>query len=172
MTATAAFSLSHFEIRTERLAEMEAFYSDCLGFEVTDRSSGGGMVFLSRNPDEHHQLVLAEADGGDGRRLDHIAFRAASLAEIRQISNSLSGNAAAGLESVSHGNSWSLYFRDPDGNRLEIFADTPWHVRQPVRFAMDYALSETEIIRKTHDHIRNMPDFMGLDEWKKARRQD
>jgi hypothetical protein len=37
---------------------------------------------------------------------------------------------------------------------------------------MDYALSETEIIRRTHDHISDMPDFMALDEWKKARRQD
>ena len=32
---------------------------------------------------------------------------------------------------MDHGNAWSLYFRDPEGNRLEVFCDTQWYVEQP-----------------------------------------
>lgn len=167
MDKLPVLTLSHFEIRTARIGEMERFYTDALGFAVTDRSESGGMVFLSRNPEEHHQLVLADADGGDGRRLDHIAFRAGSLDEIREIARYVALIPDAALDPVSHGNSWSLYFRDPDGNRLEVFTDTPWHVRQPVRFAMDYALPAEDIHRRTLDHIRTMPDFREISDWRK-----
>jgi catechol-2,3-dioxygenase len=167
MQQLPVLTLSHFEIRTSRIAEMEQFYTQALGFAVTDRSESGGMVFLSRNPVEHHQLVLAAADGGDGKRLDHIAFRAGSLGEIRACARLVGAMPEAGLQPVSHGNSWSLYFRDPDGNRLEVFTDTPWHVRQPVRFAMDYSLPEEEIVRLTLEHIRTMPDFREVSDWRK-----
>ncbi len=51
--------LSHFELYVENVASMESFYTDYLGFVVTDRGEGkDAMVFLSRNPEEHHQLVL------------------------------------------------------------------------------------------------------------------
>ena len=42
--------------------------------------------------------------------------------------------AAAAVDSVipvSHGNAWSLYFTDPEGNGLECFVDSPFHVAQP-----------------------------------------
>ena len=32
---------------------------------------------------------------------------------------------------MSHGNTLSIYFNDPEGNGLEVFWDTPWHVAQP-----------------------------------------
>ena len=33
-----------------------------------------------------------------------------------------------------------LYLRDPEGNRVEVFIDTPWHVTQPYREPMDLSL--------------------------------
>ena len=47
---------------------MEGFYTRLLGFTVTDRGQLQGaagpvsLVFLSRDPDEHHQIVLATGD--------------------------------------------------------------------------------------------------------------
>ena len=32
---------------------------------------------------------------------------------------------------MNHGNAWSVYFRDPEGNRIEIFCDTEWYIEQP-----------------------------------------
>jgi len=31
-----------------------------------------------------------------------------------------------GTDATCHGNSWSVYFRDPEGNRIETFGQTPW----------------------------------------------
>ena len=49
------------------------------------------------------------------------------------------------LSPVSHGNALSVYFKDPEGNRIELFVDTPWYVEQPVRVPMDMKLSDAEI---------------------------
>ncbi|MBE9100889.1 VOC family protein [Vacuolonema iberomarrocanum] len=51
--------LSHFELYVDNAAAMEDFYTRHLGFVVTDRGEGkNAMIFLSRNPNEHHQLAL------------------------------------------------------------------------------------------------------------------
>ena len=37
----------------------------------------------------------------------------------------------------------SFYFADPEGNGLEVFWDTPWHVSQPSGVVWDSNLDET-----------------------------
>ena len=51
---------SHMGFAVSDLAKMEDFYSRVLGFTVTDRGEVLGMdlVFLSRDPLDHHQVVL------------------------------------------------------------------------------------------------------------------
>ena len=41
------------------------------------------------------------------------------------------------LVTVSHGNAWSAYFKDPEGNRIEVFVDSPWYTPQPCRQPLD-----------------------------------
>src|SRR5437899_12205438 len=52
---------SHFGLSVQDIDAMERFYCDVMGFTVTDRGQALGfdLVFLSRNPDDHHQIVLA-----------------------------------------------------------------------------------------------------------------
>ena len=38
-----------------------------------------------------------------------------------------------GIRPICHGNAWSVYFQDPEGNQIEMFCDTPWYVPQPLR---------------------------------------
>ena len=40
----------------------------------------------------------------------------------------------------------SLYFNDPDGNGLEVFWDTPWHVAQPQGQPWDITMSKDEAL--------------------------
>ena len=76
-------SFSHFEFRARDIPLMEAFYTQTLGFYVTDRSPpkgdrrGDQMVFLSLHPGEHHQIVLGQAEKGhfSAGSFDHLAFR-------------------------------------------------------------------------------------------------
>jgi catechol-2,3-dioxygenase len=72
------------------------------------------------------------------------------------------------VESVTHGTTWSIYFRDPEGNRLEVFADTPWHVSQPCRFSIDLELNDDELYEYTEEKIRNLPGFKSAEEWRKS----
>src|SRR5207244_13513711 len=56
-------TLSHFGLSCFDLARMEDFYTRVLGMTVTDRGEVAGgiaqLVFLTTDPAEHHQLVLA-----------------------------------------------------------------------------------------------------------------
>jgi len=172
-------SISHFEIKVRDLPGMEAFYTDTLGFRVTDRSpedsSRGGhrMVFLSQNPGEHHQIVLNEAKDGDFSQgsLDHLAFRVSDLKALRSFHDAVAAHGGLDYETVSHGTTWSLYFSDPEGNRLEFFVDTPWHVAQPLRFSIDLSMSDEDLIAWTEEKISSLADFQPVAQWSSNHRQ-
>ena len=151
--------LSHLEIVVEQMEPMERFYTERLGFVVTDRSvraAAGQMVFLSQDPGEHHQLVLRQAAGEVAGRtlLDHIAFRVDSLADLRDVHRSAIEADVEHIETVSHGSSWSVYVRDPEANRVEFFVDTPWQIPQPCRFDVDLSVSDRELAAWTENHLR------------------
>ncbi|MDH3315706.1 MAG: VOC family protein [Gammaproteobacteria bacterium] len=173
MGKSSNLTLSHLELRVANVSKMERFYTDVLGFVSTDRGKEkNAMVFLSRSPDEHHQIVLNP--GGDGAgspgALDHIALRVASLKALRKIYGALKARNDVSYETVSHGTTWSIYMRDPEGNRVEVFTDTPWHVSQPVRFEIDLDLTDEDLVRRTEETIRARPGFGPADAWKKAHR--
>jgi catechol 2,3-dioxygenase len=156
--------ISHLEIRVEQLEPMVDFYTEVLGFVVTDASTGpDAMVFLSRSSAEHHQIVLAAAsDSGTPERVDHLAFRLGSFEELRAYYRLVDLETA---ECVSHGTSWSFYVRDPDGNRLEFFADTPWHVAQPARWPIDIETEAKDLDSETLDRVKSMPGYSAKSEW-------
>jgi catechol-2,3-dioxygenase len=168
-------SLSHFEIKVRDLPMMEAFYTGTLGFLVTDRSSPDGhqMIFLSGNAGEHHQIVLAESEKGEfpAGTLDHLAFRISDLRILRQFHKALESYGDLTIDTVSHGTTWSVYFRDPEGNRIEFFVDTPWHVAQPLRFPIDLSMPDHELIAWTEEKISSLADFQPVEHWNKKHRQ-
>jgi len=162
--------LSHFELYVLDVASMEEFYTRYLGFVVTDRGEGkNAMVFLSRNPDEHHQLVLnpRQSHKTVESPVDHISFRIDSIANLRVFHKALLSGPTV-LETVSHGTTWSIYFRDPEGNRLELFTDTPWHVNQPCKFKINLELSNEKLLEFTEHRIKDLPGFRTLADWKKS----
>jgi len=163
-TAFPSIALSHIELYVNDVVSMEAFYTRYLGFVVTDRGAGSsGMVFMSRNPGEHHQLVLnpRPLESTSESPVDHISFRVDSLANLRLFHES----------TVSHGTSWSIYFRDPENNRLELFTDTPWHVDQPCRFEIDFQLPNQSLIEFTRASIKDLPGFEDAETWRSTHAQ-
>jgi len=161
-------NLSHFELYARDIVSMEIFYTRNLGFVVTDRGEGeNAMVFLSRNPDEHHQLVLNPRQSYKMVKspVDHIAFRIDSIASLRLFHKALLSNSTE-FETVSHGTTWSIYFRDPEANRLELFTNTPWHVNQPCRFSISFDLSNEKLLEFTEQKIKNLPGFRMVEDWR------
>jgi catechol 2,3-dioxygenase len=166
---TLAFSHLGFFVRD--LEKMSAFYKRVLGFVETDRGVVRGMpiVFLSRDPREHHQIVLVEGRTGslDDRVLNQISLRVGSLQDLRDLNASIAAEPeVSDINPVSHGNAWSVYFRDPEGNRIEVFTDSPWYVEQPMLQPLDLSQSDDEILEATRAAISTSPKFRPVEEWR------
>ena len=86
-TPAPHLSFSHVGLFVHDLGVMEEFYRRVLGFTVTDRgtsSRGSELAFLSRNPDEHHQIVLAEGKAPDSEStVNQMSFRVENFADVR-----------------------------------------------------------------------------------------
>jgi catechol-2,3-dioxygenase len=68
---------------------------------------------------------------------------------------------------VTHGNAWSVYFADPEGNRVELFVDTPWHTPQPFAEPFDIEAPVETILAQTEALCRSRPGFASRSEWRK-----
>ena len=173
MAAAPRIAFSHVGIYVRHLAQMEGFYTRFMGLVVTDRGpleTPGGtvdLVFLSRDPREHHQLVLASGRPAEVpfNVVNQLSFRVASLADLRGLHERLHAEGVTEIRPVSHGNALSVYFRDPEGNRVELFIDTPWHVTQPLRIPFDFSRSDEALMRWAEETARRLPGFRPMREW-------
>ena len=174
---------SHFGINVRDLDKMEDFYTRVVGFTVTDRGSveelGLTLTFMSMDPMEHHQFVICTGDPtelGANRRgvffggpINQLSFRLAELEDLRIMYNRLA--AEFGEEELmvgTHGIAWSVYARDPEGNTLEFFVDSPWFVDQPFLEPFDLSKPDDEIMADTEALIRDKPGFRPYGEWRDA----
>ncbi len=179
-----SYTVSHFEIRARDPAALAEFYTEVLGFIVSDRgvldrgpAKGRELIFLSHSPEEHHQIVLIPAEAGAaasnvGGGIGHVAFRVDSLDEVRRVYEKVRELPHAKPEPVSHANTWSVYFRDPEDNRIEIFTQTPWHATQPCRFDVDYDQPDEKLKDATLASARALKGFTQGDTWQEAFTQD
>jgi catechol 2,3-dioxygenase-like lactoylglutathione lyase family enzyme len=175
MNGTPGIAFSHIGIYVADPAVMEDFYTVQFGFTVTDRGrldtprGPVDLVFLSRDPDEHHQLVLAS---GRPRELpfnviNQLSFRVDGLAGLRALHARIAADPrVTEIAPVTHGNAVSVYFRDPEGNRIELFFDTPWYVTQPLREPIDLSLPDDVLMAQLAAHAQRLPGFRPRAEWR------
>jgi catechol 2,3-dioxygenase len=121
-------SLGHVVLKVRDRAKAEAFYSGLLGLPVAARSDQLKMTFFSLG-DTHHDFAVAEVGKeapGTAREavgLSHVAFKIGD--DIETLKQAKAELDAAGIQcgAADHGVSKSLYFADPDGNRIELYVD-------------------------------------------------
>jgi catechol 2,3-dioxygenase-like lactoylglutathione lyase family enzyme len=170
-----SLAFSHIGLFVHDLPAMEHFYAKLLGFTVTDRGNLGErrLVFLSRDVREHHQIVLVTGRPADlaFNVVNQISFRVDSIASLRHFHDVMKAAGVQGLDPVTHGNAISLYLRDPEGNRIEMFLDTPWYCAQPCREPVDLAQSDAEILAGTEALARSLPNFKSRESWMAELRQ-
>lgn len=172
-------SFSHFGMWVENLPRMVRFYTGLLGYVVSDRgplntpTGRHPFAFLTRDAAEHHQLVLA---GGRPANLafnpiNQLSFRVDSLGTLRAYYARVTRKPYAALVSdihpVCHGNALSLYFRDPEGNRIELYIDTPWYVNQPMRLELDFSLSDAALWEWVKNAMQAKPGFQPVERWRR-----
>jgi catechol-2,3-dioxygenase len=175
-------TLSHFGLSCFDLERMEDFYMRVLGMTVTDRGEipGGSarLVFLTTDPSEHHQLVLASGrtegtildgpvlGGSFGAAIFQLTFRLEDLATLRRMQERLAAEGNTNFIPLNHGNSWSIYTRDPEGNALELVVDSPWYIHQPSGELLDLSLDDAEILRRTEALCRATGNWQPFEAWR------
>jgi catechol-2,3-dioxygenase len=173
-----ALRWSHAVVYVRDLEEMIDFYPNVLGFEVTDRDRAGPqegapeLAFMSQVDTDHHQIALLPVRQGDAppNTVNHMAFRTESLTDVRKAAERLQEDGrATELQPITHGNTWSIYFKDPEGNGIEIFCDTPWHVRQPQAKPWDMSMSDDEVRTWTRAEFEKEPEFGPIEDYYAAR---
>lgn len=165
---------SHAVVYVHDLDAMLDFYTNVLGFQVTDRGPlrGSEIIFLSQADTDHHQIafVPTRPDQERSKNVDHWAFRVEELSEVQEMYRRIaSDDRVTDIAPITHGNAWSVYFRDPDGNRVEVFCDTPWHVQQPQGEQWDPTADEATVFTTTEDRYRDEAGFGPIDEFYERR---
>ena len=171
-----ALSWSHAVLHIRDEATMLDFYGRVLGFDVTDRGPLPGdreIIFMSQEPEEHHQIAFLSGRNDDDLpgSLAHLAFRTSGLGELRRIMTALDSEQVE-MRLTSHGNTWSAYFQDPEGNGVEIFADTPFQVEQPQGKTWDPAMDDDALLAWTEENFKDEPRFGDREAYIEQRRRE
>ncbi len=170
----AAANLTHMGIYVHDLERMCGFYGQVLGLVVSDRGHvprfGGDIVFMSGDPKVHHQVVLVHGRPASATytTVMQISFTVPNLGELRATRDRALALGARGMRPVSHGNAWSIYFEDPEGNVIEVYLDSPWHVPQPHGDPLDLDKTDAVILAETEATCRADPGFMPRAEWERV----
>lgn len=163
--------LRHVGIYVNDVDNMQDFYTNTLGYTITDReeSEQRTIVFMSQDPGEHHQMVLAKGrpDSIDYNLINQISLKADSLSTLKKYYEKVKADPrVTDLDTITHGIALSMYFRDPEGNRLEVYIDLPYYTVQPWREPFNFDQDEDAIWAEAEARSRTFPGFRPVDEWR------
>ena len=168
LPAPVKLSFSHVGLHCVDLERMVEFYTRTLGFTETDRGIARGLpiVFTSWDSRDHHQVALVggRPDMAGYNHINQLSFRVPRLEDIQNVWRRVKDEPGVhDIRGTNHGNAFSMYFRDPEGNRLEIFCDTPWYITQPCVEALDLSRDAGEVMAEAEKFCRASPGFCAVE---------
>jgi catechol 2,3-dioxygenase len=119
--------LHHVNLKTTRLQEMIDWYGEVVGTEVIFRDAAG--AWLSNDGANHRVALLAFPGFADDPEretrtgMHHSAFEFDSFEELNSHYLRLREAGITPEMCIDHGMTFSYYYRDPDGNRVELQCD-------------------------------------------------
>ena len=163
MNKAPQWTFSHVGLFVKDLDRMAAFYMQAFSMVESDAGPARGhqIRFLTRDAREHHQVVLETSRTTDETTVQQLSFRFDNLDDLRAMKARIESLPDDILSEemlpygVNHGNAWSLYCHDPEGNRIEMFLDSPFYVRQPCISELDLSMTDEEILQATIDTFGN-----------------
>ncbi|MFV3075524.1 VOC family protein [Niveispirillum fermenti] len=117
--------LAHVVIRTRRFAESRQWWATVL--DAAPAYENDRLCFMTYD-DEHHRIglinipELGDTDPGTNG-VEHVAFTYATLGDLLATYRRLSAERIAPFWTINHGPTISMYYRDPDGNKVELQYD-------------------------------------------------
>jgi catechol-2,3-dioxygenase len=117
--------LAHVVWKTAQLDVMRDWYLTVLEAKVA--FDNGFIAFITYD-DEHHRVAFVNTgatqrptDGHSG--INHVAFTYASLPDLLDTYERLRDGDIEPFWCINHGPTISMYYRDPDGNHIELQID-------------------------------------------------
>ena len=148
-------SLGHIGLHVNDFPKMLDFYTRVLGFTVTDRfPPEREAVFLSAQPEkEHHEILLtAGRVTAEGTvLLQQLSMHVDSLADLKAFHRLFQEEGVKEERIITHGNTASIYFRDPEDNHLEVYYSIPVDFPQPFGAPIDIEQDDDAILKQIED---------------------
>jgi catechol-2,3-dioxygenase len=117
--------LAHFVLRSNHYEETRAWYETVLGAHAVFESPF--VCFLTYDEEHHRVALINTADAPDPlpgtAGVDHIAFTFSSLSALLSSFRRLQGLGIEPYWCINHGPTTSFYYKDPDGNQVELQVD-------------------------------------------------
>jgi len=163
--------LSHCGIYVKDVDKQIEFYTHVLGLVVSDRGISGRLghelAFLTAAADHHHQVVFISGRAPQASStVNQLSFKVGNLEELKAMYGRVRDAGVSDIRQVNHGNAFSFYLMDPEGNGIEVYMDTPWYVPQPHGVPIDLSLPSEQIMEEAETHCKETLGFMTLDAWK------
>lgn len=116
---------AHFVLRTSNLAAMRDWYKTVLAARIVFEDDR--LCFLTYD-DEHHRLALINVPGLQAPTettwgLAHTAYSYATLRDLLSTWRRLKDKGIEPYRPINHGPTVSMYYKDPDGNAVELQVD-------------------------------------------------
>lgn len=163
---------AHFVLRTADKKALVDWYCTVLAAHPVFEND---YISFITYDDEHHRVAFVQMPGlrkapDDAWGLAHVAYTFADLGQLLATYRRLKGEGIAPVRTINHGPTVSMYYRDPDGNQVELqvdafrskqeaaayfhaaaFADNPIGVLfDPDKMIADYeaGVAEDELLRR------------------------
>jgi catechol 2,3-dioxygenase-like lactoylglutathione lyase family enzyme len=117
--------LAHYVIRAKHWDQMLAWYRTVFNLQTSFEAPV--IAFLTYD-EEHHRIAFlntAHLPAPDTMRtgVDHVAFTYERLSDLLHNWERLKAKGIEPFWCINHGMSTSMYYRDPDGNEIELQVD-------------------------------------------------
>jgi catechol 2,3-dioxygenase-like lactoylglutathione lyase family enzyme len=165
--------LAHVNVYVRDVVHSHKWYEDLLGLHTYDYRPGAA-ASMSANEDESHEIALMQvgenaplqAPGQVG--LNHMAWRVESLDDLKEFYHRLKAKKVPVTRIADHGISLGIYFRDPDGNGIEVPAalsgvSSQTSLRKRVTLAGEGVFPATTRRSNVIEHLidTRIPSFIG-----------
>src|SRR5262245_22314668 len=116
---------AHFVLKTANFEAVIAWYATVLQARVVHRNDF--IAFLTYD-DEHHRLAVINTPGAGvsdeaAAGVHHVAYTYAGLGELLATYRRLKAGGIEPARCINHGPTTSMYYKDPDGLRVELQVD-------------------------------------------------
>ena len=121
----APYKMGHIAVRTSHLDEMLAWYRKVLEAEIAFRNDDMGFITYD---DEHHRLAIVKLPDlvlpeKKSTGMEHVSFTYENLGDLLATYKRLKAIGIEPFWTIIHGPTTSMYFKDPDQNKVELQID-------------------------------------------------